>query len=288
MKSTVSVVICVRDVEKFIGVCIESLLEQTFKDFEIVIIGDDSRDHTGDIVRKFNDKRIRYFENEKNLGIAKSRNRGLAVAEGKYIFFTDGDCFVAKDWIKQGLSLLKNADCVGVEGRICYVSEKYQRTFSDHVSENKFGGQFMTGNMVYKKSVIDSVRGFDERYIYFEDRDLALRTMKYGKIRFNPNMIVYAQQQTLTPKELVASADQVKSRVLLFKKLGERELMLWRCVRPRNLARALFPPLIFLNLFFHKFKKADDFRVLPFFYVFAIRERLQLWRECVKQRVFLF
>lgn len=146
----------------------------------------------------------------------------------------------------------------------------------------------MTGNMVYKKSVIDSVRGFDERYIYFEDRDLALRTMKYGKIRFNPNMIVYAQQQTLTPKELVASADQVKSRVLLFKKLGERELMLWRCVRPRNLARALFPPLIFLNLFFHKFKKADDFRVLPFFYVFAIRERLQLWRECVKQRVFLF
>ena len=145
----------------------------------------------------------------------------------------------------------------------------------------------MTGNMAYKKSAIERVNGFDETYTYFEDRDLALRIIKNGRIGFNPRMLVYAQQQTLTPKELTDSADQIKNKILLFKKLGDRELMLWRCVKPRNLARLAFPPLIFLNLFFHRFKKSDDFKILPFVYVFAVRERLRLWKECAIQKVFL-
>jgi glycosyltransferase involved in cell wall biosynthesis len=286
VRPLVSVVIPVKDVEKYIGGCIESLLNQSFRDFEIIVVGDGSEDCTAQEIRKFQDEKIRYYENEKNLGIAKSRNKGVRLSRGKYIFFTDGDCITSRDWIEEGLRYLTHG-CAGVEGRICYVSEDYKRTFSDHVSENKSGGQFMTGNMAYARSAIEQVGGFDETYTYFEDRDLALRIMRIGGVTFNSRMVVYAQQQTLTPKGLLGATSQIKNRVRLFRKLGERELMIWRCVKPRNLVRVVFPPLVFLNLLFHRFNKSDDFKVLPFTYVFAVCERLQLWKECARERVFL-
>ena len=288
MKPIASVVMCVKDVEQHIGKCIESLLDQTFESFEIIIVGDASHDRTNQIINGFSDTRIRYLENETNLGIARSRNRGLKLARGEYVFFTDGDCIASRNWIEEGSKLLKNGGFVGVEGRICYVSENHQKTFSDHVSENKFGGQFMTGNMAYRKSIIESINGFDENFTYFEDRDLALRAARKGKIGFNPNMIVYAQEQTMTPKNLLESANQIKNRVRLFRKHREKELMIWRCVKPRNLARAAFPPLIFVNLLFHRFETKDDFHLLPFTYVYAVRERLKLWQECARQKVLLF
>lgn len=145
----------------------------------------------------------------------------------------------------------------------------------------------MTGNVAYKKSVIESVGGFDERYDYFEDRDLALRILKRGKISFNPNMIVYVQQQTLTPKDVIHSASHIKNKVYLFKRFGERKLIFWRIVNPLNLAKALFPPLIFVSLFFNRFKTLDDYKLLPYKYVQAVLERLQLWKTCAKERIFL-
>jgi len=287
MRTNTSVVICIRNVEKYIGKCISSLLDQTFKDFEIVIVDDGCSDNTRRLVQKFKDKRVRYYENKESIGIAKSRNKGLQLSRGEYIFFTDGDCIASKDWLEQGLKSLENENCVGVEGRIYYVSKEYKPTYSNHVCKNEFGGHFMTGNVAYKRSVIESVGGFDERYDYFEDRDLALRILKRGKIGFNPNMIVFVQHQTVTPKDLMRSADYIKNRVYLFKRFGERKLMFWRIVDPLNLAKALFPPLILVSLFFNRFKTLDDFKLLPFTYVYAILERPQLWKTCAKERVFL-
>lgn len=289
MKTNVTVVICVRDVEKHIDECMRSLLDQSFRDFEIVIVDDGCKDNTSKLVEKFDDKRILYFRNEKNLGIAESRNIGVKISKGEYIFFTDGDCTVSKDWIEEGIKYLKDPKCVGVEGKIHYVSEKYKPSFSDHVCQNKYGGQFMTGNIAYKKSVIETVGGFDERYSYFEDRDLALRIMKYGKISFNPNMTVYAQQQNRIPKELIKRATHITNKIFLFKKFGEKKMIFWRIVYPLNLAIALFPPVVFSFVLFGKrdFRKSDDFKLLPYYYIYAVHERLQLWKKCAEERVFL-
>jgi glycosyltransferase involved in cell wall biosynthesis len=287
MKTDVSVIVCVKDAERYIGNCISSLLDQTFKDFEIIMIDDECSDGTAHIIEKFSDERIRYFRNQKNLGIAKSRNKGLKFAQGEYIFFTDADCIVSKNWIEHGLESLEDQKYVGVEGRIYYVSEDYKPTFSDHVCRNEYGGRFMTGNAAYKSTAIQTVGGFDGKYSYNEDRDLALRILKQGKICFNPNMIVYVQQQTLAPKDLIRSAGHIKNRVYLFKRFGERKMMLWRIVNPFNLIEALFPPSIFVRLFFKRFKTSDDFKLLPFMYVHAILERLQLWKTCATERVSL-
>jgi glycosyltransferase involved in cell wall biosynthesis len=287
MKTAVSVIISVKDAEKYIHKCINSLLDQTFKDFEVILIDDGCTDNTLHIIKKFKDERIKLFRNRKNLGIAKSRNIGLKLSKGEYTFFTDADCIVSKNWIEQGLKYLKNPKYVGVEGRIYYVSENYRPTFSDHVCKNEHGGYFMTGNVAYKRSAIESVGGFDEKYTYLEDRDLALRILKHGKIAFNPNMIVYVQQETLTPKDFIRNAGHIRNRVYLFKRFRERKLMFWRIVKPINLAKTLFPPLILVSLFFNTFKTSDDFKLLPFTYVYAILERLQLWKTCARERVFL-
>lgn len=280
-------VVCVRNVEKYISQCIRSILDQTFSDFEIIIIDDVSSDNTTNVIEEFDDKRIRHFVNEKWLGISKSRNKGVQYAAGEYIFFTDGDCTVSKNWIEEGLKYLKNPKCIGVEGRIYYVSKDYEPTFSDYINENRYGGNFMTGNMAYEKKIIKNVGGFDERLTYLEDRDIALRILKRGKICFSPEMIVYHPQVILTPKRFVESAARIRNRVLLFKKFKERRFLLWRIIFPFNLVKILFPPLIFSSLFFKRFRTSDDFKLLPFAYVYAICERLQLWKECAKERVFL-
>jgi glycosyltransferase involved in cell wall biosynthesis len=282
-----SVLLCVRNVETYIGNCISSILDQTFADFEIVVIDEyDSNDKTKRIIENFKDERIRYCRNEKWLGIPKSRNLGVKYARADYVFFTDGDCIVSQDWIEQGLKFLKNFDCVGVEGKSYYVSEGYKPTFSDHTYESG-RGKFMTNNIAYRKSIVENVGGFDERYSYHEDRDLALRIQMRGKIKFNQKMVVYVQKETVTPKGLIKHAPILKNRVYLFQKFQDKEFMSWRIVDPWSLAKILCPPIVFTSLFSNKFETLDDYKLLPFTYVKAILERLHLWRECAKQRVFL-
>ena len=283
----VSVVMTVRNVGKYIVQCIESILGQTFSDFEIVIIDDMSNDKTTNMIKKFDDQRIRYFRNEKWLGISKSRNRGLNYARGEYIFFTDGDCIVSTDWIKEGLRYLEDPTCVGVEGKIYYVSDNYEPSFSDHVTENKYGGHFMTGNVAYKRSVIERIGGFDERYTYFEDRDLALRAMKFGRIDFSSEMKAYHPKNVLTPTQFVLGGKKIRNKVLLYKKFGDHTSFLWRIVSPQNLIAIFFPPLIFLTFFRNRYLTKEDFILFPFIYPRLIYERLNLWYMSIKERIFL-
>jgi GT2 family glycosyltransferase len=128
---------------------------------------------------------------------------------------------VSTDWI-QGLESFQTG-VVGVEGKTYYVSEKYVTTFSDSVIQNKHGGQFMTCNVAYEKSALEKVKGFDERYQhYFEDRDLAFRVRRIGKIVFNPSMIVYHQKVTMAPRNYLKRAQRIRDRVLLFKRFQDR------------------------------------------------------------------
>jgi len=288
MKTPVSIVMCVRNVDKHINICIRSILDQTYDDFELVIVDDLSTDSTRRKIEEFHDERIRYFKNQKWLGISKSRNRGISESRGEYVFFTDGDCKVSKDWLDEGMRGFQDSQIVGVEGRTYYVSEDYVPTFSDYIAENKHGGLFLTCNIAYKKRVVDKIGRFDENMAYYSDKDLALRVMKHGRISFRPGMIVYIQQQTVTPKDLMNRARRARGVVQLFKKLKDKENVYWRLFNPLDFARLLCPSLVFLiALAYHNFKKPEDFRLLPYMYPYLAYERLNLWKESAKERVFL-
>lgn len=87
----ISVIMPVYNGEKYLREAIDSVLSQTFSDFEFIIINDCSKDKTVDIINSYNDERIILINNDKNLGIAKTLNKGIEKAKGKYIARMDAD-----------------------------------------------------------------------------------------------------------------------------------------------------------------------------------------------------
>src|SRR5688500_15226048 len=92
-KPAISVVMSAYNSDKYIAKAIESILNQTFKDFEFIIINDGSKDESLKIIKRYGkkDKRIVLIDNKKNLGLIKSLNKGLKIAKGKYIARMDSD-----------------------------------------------------------------------------------------------------------------------------------------------------------------------------------------------------
>lgn len=111
----VSIIVPVYNNEPVIGRCIESILKQTFEDFELIIINDGSTDGSENIIKKYveKDNRIKFINNN-NKGVSETRNIGIRNATGMYIQFVDGDDFIDKDMLRYEISLLeeKNADMV--------------------------------------------------------------------------------------------------------------------------------------------------------------------------------
>ena len=87
----VSIIIPMFNSERFIGECIESILQQTFEDFELIIINDCSTDRSGQIAQNYTDPRVKVIHRQQNFGECASRNFGINIAKGKYIYFIDAD-----------------------------------------------------------------------------------------------------------------------------------------------------------------------------------------------------
>jgi len=287
MPVEVTVALSAYRAEPYIRGALSAILDQTVDEFELVIVEDFPPDGTRAIVEEFDDERIRYTTSLTHLGIAGNRNLCVKLAKSKYVFFTDDDCIVSRNWIEKGLESFRKYGCIAVEGRTYYVSEDYRPTFSDNVIQNRTGGQFMAGNMAYEKKIVEQLGGFDERYTYLEDRDLGLRASKYGRINFNADMIVFHRKVTLTPAEYVNKAKAISNRILLYKKFGERPSALWRITSPLNLLTIIFPPLVFARLLRYRFATNQDFALLPFIYPRLLYERIILWHTCARERVFM-
>ncbi|WP_288479597.1 glycosyltransferase [uncultured Clostridium sp.] len=128
MSNIVSVVVPFYNVEKYICRCLESIINQTFNDIEIILINDGSTDFSYEKIQKYidSDNRIIYLEHE-NIGLGETRNRGIDIASGKYIAFIDSDDYIENDMIECLLKKIeeKNFDVVCCE------------TYIDNGSRNK-------------------------------------------------------------------------------------------------------------------------------------------------------
>lgn len=107
MSPTISVLMPVYNVEAYIGEAVESILAQTFTNFELIILDDCSTDKTSDIVSTFSDSRIRYIKQPRNLGLSENLNTGIRMARGKYIARMDGDDISLPDRLKTQIDFLE-------------------------------------------------------------------------------------------------------------------------------------------------------------------------------------
>lgn len=104
----VSVIMASYNKEKYIGKAIDSIIGQTFDDWELIIIDDCSSDRSVDVIRSYQDNRVRFYKNKENIGIAKSRNKGIDMSEGAYIAILDADDISLSDRLEKEVSFLEN------------------------------------------------------------------------------------------------------------------------------------------------------------------------------------
>lgn len=109
MKS-VSIIMPAYNSARFIRHAVESVLAQTYTDWELLIVDDCSSDNTEQVVSAIKDPRIRYMRNEQNMGAASTRNRALRQAEGRYIAFLDSDDLWTPDKLEKQIAFMKQHD----------------------------------------------------------------------------------------------------------------------------------------------------------------------------------
>lgn len=119
-----SIIVPVYNVEKYLDQCLESILRQTFKDFECIIIDDGSPDNSNIIIDKYVklDQRFKVIH-QKNMGISAARNAGLDIAKGDYIVFVDSDDYIADDYLEKFALKIADTDADMV---ICGLIEVYK------------------------------------------------------------------------------------------------------------------------------------------------------------------
>lgn len=138
----ISVIVPVYNVEKYIHQCIDSILGQTFTDFELLLIDDGSPDNSGAICDEYaaKDSRVRVFHQE-NAGVSVARNKGIDEAVGEWISFVDSDDWIDSDFYEAYFCEMqnKNVDIVFAGFKICTdnnVENKYVTTSTSRISEN--------------------------------------------------------------------------------------------------------------------------------------------------------
>ena len=112
----ISVILPVFNGEKYIRESVESILCQTFKEFEFIIIDDGSTDKSVEIIKSFNDSRIKLLRNNENKGIIFSLNKGIEEATGKYIARMDGDDIACPERLKIQFEFMERNPEVGICG----------------------------------------------------------------------------------------------------------------------------------------------------------------------------
>ena len=220
----VSVIIPTYNQAKFINNAIESVLKQSFRDFEIIVVNDGSTDNTEAIVKGFIDFRIRYIGHSNNLGLSEARNNGIRASRGEYIALLDSDDeFLPEKLDIQAKLLQKEPSDVGV---VCawsynidengnYISKRFLPRKGGYIFEDLLSTNYMSvPALLIRRECFEKVGLFDSSLDGQEDWDMWIRIAKYYKFslikiplarrRIHPNRISsHLEKKVITAKRII-------------------------------------------------------------------------------------
>lgn len=209
---TISVVIPVYNEERRILHTLKAIYDGSLLPTEIIVVDGGSSDHTVEIVRNSYPDVI--LLNNPDKTAATGRNVGILEAHGEIIAFTDGDCLVARDWLRNIAKHFEDTDIDGLGGKVLNAvpENRYEEywgnlawnlimSFPDEsyeVREKKLNDAFVTANCAYRKDLLFRINGFNEFFANnAEDVDLCWRAIDRGaKLVYVPDVIIYAHNVT--------------------------------------------------------------------------------------------
>lgn len=191
----VSVIMPVYNSQNYVGEAISSVLAQSFTDFEFLIIDDCSTDESTSVIKKFTDKRIRFYQNEKNQGYIKSLNFLLNECKGTFIIRHDNDDFSSKDRILNQVSFLeKNPDHL-ICGSNCRVFGRKNALSFLPQTDSECRVYMIFNSPFYHPSVCFRRKVFSEYNLFYnsdlmpaEDYDMWIHISQFGKMANLPSI----------------------------------------------------------------------------------------------------
>ena len=132
----VSVLVAAYNVERYIEHCVETIMQQTYQNLEIIIVDDCSPDSSGQIADKLalRDSRIRVFHHSQNMGLSGARNTGLDNVTGDYITFIDSDDWIEPDYVEYLMKIMQSTDGDIAFSRNFFTSRFHEQISEDHIS----------------------------------------------------------------------------------------------------------------------------------------------------------
>ncbi|NMB91475.1 glycosyltransferase [candidate division WWE3 bacterium] len=274
-KPLVSVIMPAYNAEKYISEAIESILNQTFKDFEFIILDDGSADITWEVINSYalKDSRIISVKNESNLGIVASRNKGLKISRGKYIIWADSDDISLPTRIEKQVGLMEKDVSIGICGS--YIQSFYNginkgirkySTSDEHLRKNIFRySPVAQPAAIIRKECFEKVGIYNTKYEVSQDLDMSFRIGEKYKFANVPEVLLRYREHSKS-----ATYSNVRKQIINTLKI-RRKYSKGYCYKMNLLDRLAyiltwtmqFLPVVLVLRLFKFFRDVDRFLTLP-------------------------
>ena len=193
MSDTITIIIPTYNKVDYISQTIESALNQTYSNYEILIVDDASSDGTDLVIKKYLSDKVRYFKHEKNLGPSITYNDGILMSDSKYVTILDNDDILLPNHLEVVMSEFKRSDCVSVVFPTLKVIDERNRDLKRIISppyKDKYqllnhlfykGNDIPSPGVSFKKSIFKEIPAFNPSLILMHDYDLNVRLLMYAE-----------------------------------------------------------------------------------------------------------
>jgi glycosyltransferase involved in cell wall biosynthesis len=196
----VSVLMAVHNGQEFIYKSIKSILNQNYKNFEIIIINDHSTDDTKKIIEKINLKKIKIINLKKNVGPYKALDIGMQKISGKYISILDSDDIIHPNKFRTQVKILENDQKVGLVAtwyKIIDKNSKIIKIFKINSNKNFFNFAFPCQNLIcnssvmFRRDILKKIKFYNKSFFYSNDYHFYLKIFINYEIRIIKNFYTY-------------------------------------------------------------------------------------------------
>ena len=257
MDYKLSILLPVYNGENFLNQCIESMLNQTYDNFELLIIDDGSIDNSKNIINNYNDSRITFIENKKNIGLTDTLNKGLRQAKGDYIARIDQDDIALENRLLEQMDYLSKHPDIKLIGTWCEIIDENNnkiKSIRRPINRKKILEAFVSYNpflhssVIFEKSTALNLGGYSTSFVHAQDFDLWYKIASKNNVYNVPHELVkirwHSQRATLSAqnkKHIKKESIEIYRRAIINSEIRFFTRMMGRL-------RLLFKPWLFRKL----------------------------------------